>query len=101
MQKIDVQITIPEEYILITRAEYETLSENILLGKYLTLQDVIEHTGKSRTWLEDNLLNHPERMKQLEPFTHFPQSQGDRWAFKAKEMYEFLDREFLKILKRS
>lgn len=100
MQTLDVQIKIPDDHILITRTEYEDLTSNVLLGKYLTLQDVMEHTGKSRPWLEANLLSHPIRKKQIEPFTHFPQGQGDRWAFKAKEMYEYLDREFLKILKR-
>lgn len=100
MQNINVTIQIPEEYVMITKVEYEELSSNILLGKYLTLKDVIKHTGKSRSWLEENLLSHPYRMKQIEPFTHFPEGRGDKWAFKTKEMYEYLDREFLKILSR-
>lgn len=100
MQTLEVQIKIPEDHVLITRTEYEELNSNVLLGKYLSLQELIEHTGKSRSWLEDNLLNHPIRMRQIELFTHFPIGKGDKWAFKAKEMYEYLDREFLKILER-
>lgn len=100
MQSFDVKITIPEEYVLIKKIEYEDLIKNDLTGKYLSVKDICELTGKSQTFIRENLLDNPKRLKEIEAFSHFPQSQGDRWSFKAKEMREYLDKEFLPILRR-
>lgn len=100
MQNLQLTIQIPEEYVLITKVEYEGLLDNVLLGKFITMHDLVVHTGKSKPWLHENLLNHPKRMKEIAPFTYFPKSRGDKWAFKAKDMYEYLDQEFLNILEK-
>lgn len=100
MQSLDVQIHIPEDFILIKKVEYEDLIKNDLTGKYLSVKDICKLTGKSQTFIRDNLLKDPKRLKEIEAFSHFPQSQGDHWAFKAKEMREYLDKEFLPILRR-
>ncbi|OZT77148.1 DUF771 domain-containing protein [Salinicoccus roseus] len=99
MQKLTATIPIPENYVMITKVEYEELQKNTLLGKYLTLQGLVELTGKSKPWLDEKLLSHPRRMKDIESFTHFPQSRGDKWAFKEKEMRDYLDKNFLDILR--
>ncbi|WP_271396842.1 DUF771 domain-containing protein [Salinicoccus roseus] len=100
MQTLKTTIPIPEHLVVIDKVEYEELQANTLLGKYITLQDLVEHTGKSKPWLDEHILSHPRRMKEIEDFTHFPQSRGDKWAFKAKEMYQYLDKNFLDILGR-
>lgn len=98
-QKLEVSIAIPDQYVLVTKIEYNELKEKSVMGRYLTLQDLMDLTGKSKPWLNEKLLSHPRRMKDIEPFTHFPQSRGDKWAFKEKEMRDYLDKHFLDILR--
>lgn len=100
MQSLQVKIDIPESHVLIEKAEYDHLRDQENLGKYYTMKELSELTGKSSQWLKDNLLNHPIRRKKVESFVHYPQSSGDHWAFKATEMRQFLEDEFLNILKR-
>ena len=100
MTVLNVQIPIPESHVLIDKSEYEELKANETLGQYYTLKDLQRLTGKSDTWLYENLLNNPHRLERMKSFTHIPQGRGDKWLFKATGLREFLESEFLEILKR-
>lgn len=100
MQTLDVKISIPETHVLISVDEYNDLKERELTGKYYTIKDLVNLTGKSESWLYDNLLNNPCRRKDIRKFTHYPKGKGDRWLFKATGLREYLENEFLEILRR-
>lgn len=100
MQSLEVKISIPESHVLITVDEYEELKEKELTGKYYTIKDLVNLTGKSESWLYDNLLNNPYRRRDIKSFTHYPNGKGDRWLFKATALRNYLENEFLEILRR-
>lgn len=103
MQKItaEVEIKIPKDYVLITKAEFESFKENELSGIYWTMRDLENRTGRKQRWLKQFLLYKPEFKKTLDSknggFVFYPMSQGQSWSFHAKRMAEFLDKNFHKI----
>lgn len=100
MTILNVQIQVPETHVLIEKSEYEELKNNEHFGQYYNLADLQRLTGKSRSWLYENLLDNPHRLERMKPFTHIPEYKGDKWLFKATGLREFLESEFLNILKR-
>ena len=48
-------VTIPEEYVLITREEYNEL-QNKEKTTWWSMQDLINETGFEYKWLRDNIL---------------------------------------------
>ena len=100
MTVLNVQIPIPDSHVLIEKSEYEELKSNEALGQYYTMKDLQRLTGKSDTWLYENLLNNPHRLERMKSFTHIPQGRGDKWLFKATGLREYLEDEFLEILRR-
>lgn len=100
MTILNVQIPIPETHVLIEKSEYEELKNNEVFGQYYTMKDLQRLTGKSDTWLYENLLNNPHRLERMKSFTHIPQGRGDKWLFKATGLRDFLESEFLNILRR-
>lgn len=64
--KVEAMIEIPNNYVLITKAEYETFKENELTGIFWSMKDLEQHTGKKHLWLKDKLLYRPEFRKVLD-----------------------------------
>lgn len=100
MHVLEIKVPIPETHVLISKEEYEDLKENELLGQYYTMKDLVRLSGRSESWLKENLLDHPERRKEIKDFTYYPSGKGDRWLFKATGLREYLENEFLEILRR-
>lgn len=99
MQKLNVQlaITIPADQVLISKVELEQLQEQQLVGRYWKMKDLEEHTGMKQTWLKTNVLYVPKFKEQIEKFSYYPQSQGEKWAFQASKMVKFLEENFYSI----
>lgn len=99
MQQLNVQlvIPIPDDQVMISKVELEELQEQKLIGRYWKMKDLEERTGMKQTWLKSNLLYVPKFKKQLETFTYYPQSQGEKWAFQASKMAKFLEDNFYSI----
>lgn len=97
MQTLEASIQIPKELIIISRVEYEALLNNTLDGKFLTLKEVAEHIGCSTTYLKTEILYNPRYKETLQGFVYYPNNSGEHWRIKAKEMYQFLDKESIKI----
>ena len=102
-QTIDVSLSIqiPDDSVIIKKVEYEELKEKSLEGVYWNMKDLEKHTGKSSRWLKDNILYREDFKKVLDVnnlgFVYYPETQGNTWAFQAKKMAEFLERNFHKI----
>lgn len=105
MQRLNVELSIdiPEEYILITKVEYEELKEQELHGVYWTMRDLEQRTNRQSKWLKEHILFHPQFRKKLDSenggFVFYPKSKGHTWAFQATKMTEFLEKNFSRIFK--
>lgn len=99
MQQLQVNLTVqvPDEYVLVSKVELEELQQEKLNGRYWSMEDLEERTGRKQLWLKSNLLYAPKFKKELEKFVHYPNSQGDKWSFQASKMVKFLDDNFYLI----
>lgn len=92
--KVELEIKVPSEYIMISKVEYEQMQKEQLLGRAWTMDDLEERTGRGQLWLKSNLLYVPKFKEQLKDIVHYPNVQGEKWAFKANEMAQFLNNNF-------
>lgn len=101
MQQLNVSlnIPIPSDKVLIDRIELEQLRGESLEGVYWSMRDLEERISKKQNWIKDNILYQPRFKKQLKEFVYYPNRQGEKWAFHAKRMAKFLDRNFSEIMK--
>lgn len=103
MQQLNVNLSIPipEDSILIKKIELEDLKQQSLSGVYWNMKDVADRVKKSDRWIKENILYPPRFKKVLDlkngGFVYYPESQGQTWSFQAKEMAEFLDKNFSQI----
>lgn len=88
-------MTIPEDHVIITREEYEALQSVELTGKFIKMKELVSHTSRSAPWIKKNVLYKSKYQKNLEEIVYYQKNQGDIFIFKAKEMYDFLDKNFL------
>lgn len=95
--KTEVVINIPSDYVLVKKTEFEHLQEQQLIGRYWTMKDLEERTGMKQLWLKENVLYVPKLKTQLEKFTHYPNSQGEKWNFQSSKMAKFLEDNFYLI----
>lgn len=103
MQKLNVNlsITIPENYILIEKVEYEQLKELELTGVYWNMKDLEAKVNKKQDWIKSNILYRTKFKEILDSqnggFVYYPKSSGQTWAFQANKMANFLDNHFIEI----
>lgn len=97
--KTEVIIEVPAEFILVRKSEWEELKEQQLTGRYWNMKNLEERTGMKQQWLKSNLLYVPKFKQQLEEFSYYPNSQGEKWAFQATKMAQFLEDNFYRIFK--
>ncbi|MDK4449760.1 MULTISPECIES: DUF771 domain-containing protein [Enterococcus] len=102
-QYLEAKIVIPEDYVIITKVEYERFILNEELGRWWTLKDVMKRVNRGRTWLIGNLLNHPKYRKKIDVknggFVKYPVGGKDSYLFLASETKKFLEENFSSILK--
>lgn len=98
-QKLKLTVEIPEDHVVIQKEEYERLQDLHLKGKFINLKELADHTSRSTQWIKKNILYHPKYQKELVDIVYYPKGSGDTFVIKAKEMFEFLDQEFMNILR--
>lgn len=102
--QVNMKITIPEEYVLITKVEFEHLQQEKLSGQYWTMKDLEKRVGKEWRWIKDNILYSPRFKKILDVnnggFVYYPEGRGKNWSFHASKMAQFLDDNFHLIFGR-
>ena len=99
-QFLEVKIEVPDTHVVIPKGVYEQLRNQELTGQYYYMKDLERLTGRSRSWLNQNFLNRPDVLKRIKPFTIFPKGKGSDWIFQATKLREYLENEFLDVLKR-
>lgn len=102
--KVELVVKIPDEYVLITKVEYEELLHERLAGRYWTMQDLENQIGKKQVWIKENILYQPKFKKQLDVlqggFVYYPKAKGEKWSFHATKMANFLEDNFYKIFNK-
>lgn len=103
MQKLNVHlsISIPADYVLISRVELEELKKNELSGVYWSMKDLEQRINRKHEWIKENIL-YPSRFRKIldvdhSGFVFYPKSKGQNWSFQALKMAEFLDKYFSQI----
>ncbi|KYD04445.1 hypothetical protein B5V88_11135 [Heyndrickxia sporothermodurans] len=103
MQKLhaEIVITIPDDMVIITKVEYEELKQSELLGVYWSMKDLEKRINKKSDWIKESIL-YPQRFKKILDidnggFVYYPETKGQKWAFQATKMAEFLETNFRKI----
>lgn len=99
-QTLDLEVTIPEEYVLINKDELQQRLNASLTGKIWTMKDLEQQTKRSNDWLKEKIL-FPYR-KELDVnnggFVRYPEKQGSPWKFGAYKMSQWLEQNLDKII---
>ncbi len=102
--EMNLLVPIPDDLILIKKMKYEELEKQGLLGRWWSMKDLEERTGRQATWLKENILLVPfyKNLLDIESeqggcvFYPTP-GTGEKWTFQAKAMANFLDTYFPSI----
>ncbi|MGE7667394.1 DUF771 domain-containing protein [Ureibacillus composti] len=99
--KVNLTVQIPEDYVLITKVEFEELQQEKLSGVYWTMKDLEQRIGKKHEWIKENIIYPSKFKKQLDVncggFVYYPTKSGEKWVFQASKMARFLDDNFHRI----
>lgn len=99
-QSLNITVVIPEEYVLVTKVEWEEMLDQKLKGKQWNMKDLEKHTRRSNNWLKENTL-YPNRQEldiKEGGFVRYPKSSGSPWKFGAYRMGEWLEAHIDKII---
>lgn len=101
--KLNVVVTIPENYVLVEKAEYDRLVDADDIGRYWTMKDVLKRINRKRSWFMNNVINKPKWQNKIDVkkggFVYYPRGGGDKYLFKPSETKRFLEDNFSEILK--
>lgn len=99
-QTLDITVSIPNDYVLIKRTDWEEAVNQKLTGKQWTMKELENHTNRSNKWLKENVL-YPYR-DELDiaqgGFVKYPSVTGQPWRFSALDMANWLEENKSRIL---
>lgn len=98
--QIQAVITIPPEFVLVKRVEWERLNEAANNNDYWTIEDVYKKTGRKRDWINRNIIKNPELQHRLKDIMIEPRGRAG-YLFRPKEMNELIDEHFPEIKERA
>ena len=103
MQQItaEVVINIPNNYVLVKKAEFEELQQQRHEGKYWSMKDLEQRINRDQKWIKEKILMNPKFRRQLDVdlggFVFYPEINGEKWSFQASKMAQFLEDNFYGI----
>lgn len=105
-QYLEAKIPIPDDYVIITKIEYEELKKADNIGRWMSLQEVLERINRSYEWFVSKVLKNP-RYRQIidiekneNGFVYYPGDGRDTYLFLRSKTLLFLEENFSIILKR-
>jgi phage pi2 protein 07 len=103
MQQLSCNVTIPipSDSVLISKAELKQLKDHELTGLYWNMKDLEKKVNRKNEWIKENIL-YPHKFREILDvdsggFVYYPKSKGQTWSFHAKQMADFLDKNFQRI----
>lgn len=106
MQQLNVSLSVPvpEDYVLITKVEFEELQKEKLKGVYWTMADLEKRVNRNQRWIKEFILMNPKFRRKLDVdfggFVYYPEINGEKWVFQASKMTKFLEDNFYYIFGR-
>ena len=94
-----VVITIPEELVLVEKAEYQKLVDERDQGKIEDLKWFKKQVGIENLALLKERILYPYR-KELEKFVKYPEEKGVHWKFHKAKTKEWIENNFDKVVGR-
>lgn len=98
-------VNLPADKIIIDFEEYKKLKEQVEIGHYLKLEEVLKMLSVSRPWFLENVLHHPKIRSEIDidknpnGFVKYPNNQGGRYYFLATKTREYFEKNFADIFK--
>lgn len=104
-QFLEAKIPVPEDYVIISKVEYEELLQAESLGRWMTLKEVLDRINRKYDWFSKKVLKNPryrnriDISKSSEGFVYYPGEGNDKYLFLKSKTLEFLEENFGEILK--
>lgn len=104
-QFLEAKIPVPEDYVIISKVEYEELLQADSLGRWMTLKEVLDRINRKYDWFSQKVLKNPryrnriDISKSSEGFVYYPGDGNDKYLFLKSKTLEFLEKNFAEILK--
>ena len=105
-QYLEAKIPIPDDYVIITKIEYEELKKIDDIGRWMSLQEVLERINRGYEWFVSKVLKNPRYRKIIDiekndnGFVYYPGDGRDTYLFLRSKTLIFLEENFNKILKK-
>ncbi|MGZ9788878.1 DUF771 domain-containing protein [Staphylococcus hominis] len=100
VQTINVTVPIPEDYVIISKVEYQELIDNQPMN--MTLTEVAQYYNQTKKWIVDNILDEDYFRRKIKPFSQLVDANGNgRYLFNRKKMKQFLNDYDEEIKKRT
>ena len=98
-----IEVPIPTGYVLVKESRLIELESNEVKGYWWGLQDVLNRINRKRSWFMANVLENPRWRKKMDVenggFVYFPKSKGDKYLFHPSRTIDFLENNFVDIMK--
>lgn len=99
VQKLQLMVEIPEEYVLITRVEYEEMQQKMEVGKIEDFSWFREQVKIANGELVKERILYPYR-EELERFVRYPSQKGEPWKFHKNLTMQWIENNFDKVAGR-
>lgn len=105
-QFLEAKIPIPEDYVIITKIEYEEVKKADTVGRWMTLQEVLDRTTRKYEWFTKKVLKNPKYRNKIDieknpnGFVYYPGDGNHRYVFLRSKTLVFLEENFASILKK-
>ena len=102
VQFLEARIPVPDDCVIIAKAEYEELIKANDVGDTMTLEEVAIRLNRSKKWVVDEVLKNPKFKRPLDirhgGFVHYEQGGGDKYIFLKSKTLDFIETNFSKLL---
>ncbi|MEY8498954.1 DUF771 domain-containing protein [Enterococcus avium] len=105
-QFLEAKIPVPDDYVIISKVEYEELRKADDIGRWMTLSEVLERVNRKYEWFVTNVLKNPRYRqtidieKNKDGFVYYPGDGRDTYLFLQSKTLSFLEENFSSILKK-
>lgn len=104
LQQLNVQatVTIPPEFVVIEKVEYDRLTKSDEVGTWWGMQDLISRTNRKEKWLKENILENARYKSKIDiengGFVKYPSGGKSGYLFLATKTKQFLEDNFAEIV---
>lgn len=100
--KATVVMEVPEDKVVITKAEYEQLKHDADVGTWWTTQDITDRYHHKMDWFKEKIFYQPKYKKLLSdeyggPVHYSSNDNGRHWSFEPNGFKIFMEKYFSEI----